>query len=267
MLEPVSDTEMRVHFAVPHGCSSARVEFHEDASRSGLSVDPQTRTLRGYGRTEPPFAVTGDKIIDVEGLSIDISYTVKVNGHNGIGWGPWSPPSKPMRLQDYANKPPAPGAPVVDQISSDSARVFCAVLPTCTHATVIFIAVDTGIELAVDHAGGNTVRDESGVIRPSFPNARYVVQRGELDFAHSQNERIRASYLLENFEPITEAGLWHLVQGEADVTEGISVVPTPGHTPHHQSVLIRSDDETACFLADVCPTSVGRPLDVHRTSV
>ena len=114
--------------------------------------------------------------------------------------------------------------------------------------------------LHFDHAGGNTVRDESGVIRPSFPNARYVVQRGELDFAHSQNERIRASYLLENFEPITEAGLWHLVEGEADVTEGISVVPTPGHTPHHQSVLIRSDDETACFLADVCPTSAHLPL-------
>ena len=30
MLEPVSDTKMRVHFAVPHGCSSARVEFHEN---------------------------------------------------------------------------------------------------------------------------------------------------------------------------------------------------------------------------------------------
>ena len=114
--------------------------------------------------------------------------------------------------------------------------------------------------LHFDHAGGNTVRDESGAIHPSFPNARYVVQKGELDFAHSQNERIRASYLLENFEPITDAGLWHLVEGEADVTEGIRVVPTPGHTPHHQSVLIRSDDETACFLADVCPTSAHLPL-------
>ena len=60
-----------------------------------------------------------------------------------------------MRLQDYANQPPAPGPPVVDQISSDSARVFCAVLPTCTHASVTFIAVDTGIELLVDHRSGN----------------------------------------------------------------------------------------------------------------
>ena len=114
--------------------------------------------------------------------------------------------------------------------------------------------------LHFDHAGGNTVRDDAGVIRPAFPNARYVVQKGELEFARSQNERIRASYLLGNIEPVTECGLWDLVEGEADITEGISVVPTPGHTPHHQSVLIGSDGETACFLADVCPTSAHLPL-------
>ena len=61
--------------------------------------------------------------------------------------------------------------------------------------------------LHFDHAGGNTVRDEAGVILPSFPNARHVVQKGELEFAHSQNERIRASYLLENIEPITESSV------------------------------------------------------------
>jgi len=114
--------------------------------------------------------------------------------------------------------------------------------------------------LHFDHAGGNTVRGEDGVIRPAFPNARYVVQKGELEFAHSQNERIRASYLLDNIEPVTEAGLWDLVEGEAEVTEGIRVVPTPGHTPHHQSVLVSSDGDTACFLADVCPTSAHLPL-------
>lgn len=114
--------------------------------------------------------------------------------------------------------------------------------------------------LHFDHAGGNTMRDEEGQVVPSFPGARYVVQKGELDFAHSQNERIRASYLLENIDPVTDAGLWDLVEGEAEVTEGIRVVPTPGHTPHHQSVLVESDGRTACYLADVCPTSAHVPL-------
>lgn len=114
--------------------------------------------------------------------------------------------------------------------------------------------------LHFDHAGGNTFVDAKGTVRPSFPAARYVVQRGELDFAASQNERIRASYLTENFTALTEAGLWDLLDGDAKVTEGIRVLPTPGHTPFHQSVLIESEGEVACFLADVCPTSAHVPL-------
>jgi len=114
--------------------------------------------------------------------------------------------------------------------------------------------------LHFDHAGGNTVLLEDGEIRPSFPEARYVVQKGELDFAHRQNERIRASYLLENVDPVSDAGLWDLVEGEAEITEGIRVLPTPGHTPHHHSVLVESDGRTACYLADVCPPSAHLPL-------
>ena len=37
-------------------------------------------------------------------------------------------------------------------------------------------------------------------------------------------------------------------------------MPTPGHTPHHQSVLVESEGDVACFLADVCPTKAHLPL-------
>ena len=114
--------------------------------------------------------------------------------------------------------------------------------------------------LHFDHAGGNTMRDDNGTIVPAFPRARYLVQRGELEFARRKNERIRASYPMHNIEPVVSAGLQDLVEGEAEVTEGLRVLPTPGHTPHHQSVLVQSDGETACFLADVCPTSAHLPL-------
>ena len=114
--------------------------------------------------------------------------------------------------------------------------------------------------LHFDHAGGNTFKDPDGRILPSFPNARYVAQKGELAFAGSANERIRASYLSANLTPITDAGLWDLIEGDAEVTQGVRVVPTPGHTPFHQSVLVESDGEVACFLADVCPTSAHLPL-------
>lgn len=114
--------------------------------------------------------------------------------------------------------------------------------------------------LHFDHAGGNTVARDDGEIVPAFPQARYVVQRGELAFAGSANERVRASYIPENFAPIVDAGLWDLVDGDVEITEGVRVVRSPGHTPHHQSVLIESDGETACYLADVCPTSAHLPL-------
>ncbi|MBT8338258.1 MAG: MBL fold metallo-hydrolase [Gemmatimonadetes bacterium] len=114
--------------------------------------------------------------------------------------------------------------------------------------------------LHFDHAGGNTRLRSVGDVVPSFPQAEYVVQDGEYRFAHRANERVRASYLPANYEPIEKAGLWRFVEGEAVVTEGVRVVPTPGHTPFHQSVLIESAGETACFLADVCPTTAHLPL-------
>jgi glyoxylase-like metal-dependent hydrolase (beta-lactamase superfamily II) len=114
--------------------------------------------------------------------------------------------------------------------------------------------------LHFDHAGGNTRLLEDGSVAPAFPGARYVVQRGEFEFAHTDNERIRASYLRRNIDPVADAGLQDFVDGEAVVTRGVSVLPTPGHTPFHHSVLVESEGAVACFLADVCPTTAHLPL-------
>ena len=83
--------------------------------------------------------------------------------------------------------------------------------------------------LHFDHAGGNTYRDDGGEVRPSMPNARYVVQRGELEFATHTNERTAASYFPHNFAPLQAAGQLDLVDGEREILPGIRVMPTPGH--------------------------------------
>jgi glyoxylase-like metal-dependent hydrolase (beta-lactamase superfamily II) len=114
--------------------------------------------------------------------------------------------------------------------------------------------------LHFDHAGGGTMRRDDGVIVPSFPEARYVVQSGELEESASRNERIRSSYLQDDIEPVLRGGLWDPVAGDRVLTRGVRLLRTPGHTPHHQSVLVESAGETACFLADVCPTSAHVPL-------
>lgn len=109
--------------------------------------------------------------------------------------------------------------------------------------------------LHFDHAGGNTYVDGDGVVRLSFPNARYVVQRGEYDFAMTPNERTSASYFPRNWEPIREAGKLELIEGEPTLLDGLRVMRTPGHVPHHQSIVLESGGETAVFLGDVVPTA------------
>ncbi len=122
----------------------------------------------------------------------------------------------------------------------------------------IDIVIDT--HLHFDHAGGNTRKDEGGVVRLSFPRARYIVQRGEWEFAHQRNERIRASYLPANFDPVEREGRFVFVEGEHQLLPGIRLLPTPGHTPYHQSVLLTSEGQSACFLADLVPTTAHLPL-------
>lgn len=114
--------------------------------------------------------------------------------------------------------------------------------------------------LHFDHAGGATLLRDDGSVVPAFPGARHVVNEDELAFAARPNERIRASYLRENLEPIERANLWSPQRGAGELTRGIELVHTPGHTPHHHSVLLDSGGEKAFYLADLCPTTAHLPL-------
>ncbi len=114
--------------------------------------------------------------------------------------------------------------------------------------------------LHFDHAGGNTWCNPAGEVLVAFPNARYVVQAGERAYAEHPNERTAASYFLPNWAPIVAADRFDFLAGNQEVVPGISVRLTPGHTPYHQSVLLESGGERACFLGDVVPTSHHLPL-------
>jgi glyoxylase-like metal-dependent hydrolase (beta-lactamase superfamily II) len=105
--------------------------------------------------------------------------------------------------------------------------------------------------LHFDHAGGNTTPE--GL---AFPRARYVVQKRELEFAKHTNERTAGSYLQHNFDRVP----FQLIEGEKEVLPGIRCIPTPGHVPYHQSILVENGGEKACFLADLVPTSAHLPL-------
>ena len=109
--------------------------------------------------------------------------------------------------------------------------------------------------LHFDHAGGFTVRDAQGALRPAFPRARYVIRREEWQDALAPHERNRASYLIENFLPLDGRGALQFLSIDAEVMPGVRVVRTGGHTMHHQIVLIESRGSVAVFAADLIPTA------------
>jgi len=123
--------------------------------------------------------------------------------------------------------------------------------------------------LHFDHCGGNTYRNEKGEVVPAFPRARYIIQKGEWDWATNPHEREKGSYLAENFRPLADHGLLQLVDGDSQVTEGVEVMLAPGHTARHQCVKVRSGGKTLIYLGDLVPTSAhvglayGMSYDLH----
>ncbi len=109
--------------------------------------------------------------------------------------------------------------------------------------------------LHFDHAGGNTVRNARGEIVAAFPNARFLVQRGELESARAANERNRASYLAENYEPLVAEGRFELLDGPVRLGPEIELRVAPGHTPHMQVPVLATGAGTVAFLADLVPTA------------
>jgi glyoxylase-like metal-dependent hydrolase (beta-lactamase superfamily II) len=114
----------------------------------------------------------------------------------------------------------------------------------------IDIVINT--HLHFDHCGWNT-RRQAGKVVPTFPRARYVVQRGEWERAFQPSERERASYVEEFFAP-PEAQT-ELLEGDSEILPGIRVEVVPGHTRNMQCVWIESQGQRACFISDLVPTA------------
>ena len=122
------------------------------------------------------------------------------------------------------------------------------------------IALVINTHLHFDHAGGNTRTAGDGSLEVSFPNATYIIKRGEFEYATHTNERTAASYFERNYVPLAEADKIEFVSREKEIVKGIKVIPTPGHTPFHQSILIESAGERAFYLGDLAPTNAHLPL-------
>lgn len=94
--------------------------------------------------------------------------------------------------------------------------------------------------LHFDHCGNNAL----------FPNAKFYVQAEELRYAYAPDRFQKAAYLKKFFD----ANLDYVpVRGKHRLTDNIVLVPTPGHSIGHQSVLIKGERKNFVYCGDAAP--------------
>lgn len=99
-----------------------------------------------------------------------------------------------------------------------------------------------------DHVGG-TVNEEG---TPAFPNARYLLQRSDLDaeraWAEANDED--AAVWERQLAPLLDAGVLDPIEGDVDLTQHLQLRHAPGHTPGHQVLAVTADHERLLLAAD-----------------
>jgi glyoxylase-like metal-dependent hydrolase (beta-lactamase superfamily II) len=125
--------------------------------------------------------------------------------------------------------------------------------------------------LHVDHVGFNTVLEDGRWV-PTFPRARYFFVRDEFDAWKDRSElanddwfgTMQSVVFHESVQPVVDARqveLVELVDGEYEICDGVAFVSTPGHSPAHASIRVRSGDAEALILGDMAhhPSQLAHP--------
>jgi glyoxylase-like metal-dependent hydrolase (beta-lactamase superfamily II) len=113
--------------------------------------------------------------------------------------------------------------------------------------------------LHIDHIGWNTSERDGGRV-PTFPRARYHVQRAEWEYWTTAELDDNTKGLMDrSARPLHTAGVLDLVEGEHAVSPSVRFLPSPGHTPGHACILIDSGGERAIVLGDVMHSAVQAP--------
>lgn len=109
-----------------------------------------------------------------------------------------------------------------------------------------------------DHVGWNTMLKDGEWV-PTFPNARYLIAQREYDQWRIDSQKPPASdfdqvqvlAFADSMKPVLDAGLVDLVEEGHVICDAVRLVPTPGHSAGHVSVLIESGGESAVITGDM----------------
>jgi glyoxylase-like metal-dependent hydrolase (beta-lactamase superfamily II) len=113
--------------------------------------------------------------------------------------------------------------------------------------------------LHFDHAGGST-KTLGNEIVPTFPNAKYYVQKEHLNWALNPSDKDRASFLKNDFLPLQNFNQLILTEGNFQLDDEIEILISNGHTPHQQHLKISDGEKTIFYCGDLIPTTSHIPF-------
>ena len=130
--------------------------------------------------------------------------------------------------------------------------------------------------LHLDHVGWNT-KLVDGKWVPTFPNASYLMDQKELELFGNIDDDMIASLpadavdffniqrrvFEDSMQPVFDAGLAKPIDAPTTICEGVRLIPTPGHTPGHCSVVVESNGEAAMITGDF----IHHPIQFHDPNI
>jgi len=107
--------------------------------------------------------------------------------------------------------------------------------------------------LHFDHSGGALSYDKSGVLQPTFPNAKYYVSKRNWNIGLSPSPRDQASYLIDNYKLLEDWGLLEVFDDNCEILDGVSGYAVDGHTTGQQLIKVSDQGESIVFVSDLIP--------------
>ncbi|MFQ6028582.1 MAG: MBL fold metallo-hydrolase, partial [Dehalococcoidia bacterium] len=97
--------------------------------------------------------------------------------------------------------------------------------------------------------------------KPTFPNARYLIPQKDWDYWTEPSVLANAEHIANQVVPLNEMNIMDLIGDDYRITDELTTVATPGHTPGHVSILINSQGDRGYILGDVAHS----PAQAHYT--
>ena len=114
--------------------------------------------------------------------------------------------------------------------------------------------------LHADHVGWNTQKKDGRWV-PTFPRAKYVFSKNDLDAAQERAENTDTAYIAPSYQesvlPVIAAGQAEIVETDFALDDALTILPTHGHTPGHYCVEVNAGGRAGIFTGDCLHNPVG----------